>query len=87
MAETTAIIETLKLLRSLGAARYSQVEVYTDSTSALYLFRKGSIRWEKVDIYTRIALLSRVNELKNFFSLNVHYINTEVNPADPFSRT
>lgn len=86
-AEIRALFLALEKLMADGLyGRYS-ITLYTDSMPALYFMKKGSSRFKTWDDRKVCELLTWRNRFDTYFDLDIHYVDTKVNPADYYSRT
>lgn len=63
----------------------TKIIAYTDNMAVLYMFKYGSIRFIK-NFKFLFEILYLINNIINNFKLECHYIKSENNPADKWSR-
>ena len=85
-AETRAILLALDKLVEMKRYHRFRVQVFTDSTSALFFFKRATCRFSKLDSGTIGELLVRRSRLCQYFDLDMFYVSTDLNPADYYSR-
>ena len=87
MAETfvalTAMIK--RAYNHKANAKTLEIDIYTDNMATLYFLRKGSCRWS-IPIEIHFKILKILLYLMNYIKIRAHWIPSESNPADYYSR-
>ena len=85
-AEIRAMLLALDKLVEMKRYHRCRVQVFTDSTRALFFFKRATCRFSKLGSDTIGELLVKRSRLCQTFDLDMNYVSTDLNPADYFSR-
>ena len=85
-AEIRAILLALDKLVEMKRYHRFRVQVFTDSTPALFFFKRATCRFSTLNSDTIGELLVRRARLCQYFDLDLNYVSTDLNPADYYSR-
>lgn len=84
--EMIAAVEALEFIVRGGAKIDSVVDLHTDNMATLWFIRRGACRWATVPFDVRAELVIRLMVCKQQLVVRSHYIASERNPVDYFSR-